>query len=151
MFSSHVLLLTSPPNPPLSCPDPSPSQAHLIVLVKLPQLPLRLLLALCSCEQAATMYVIATCRSSRFQRQCGAGKDNAQDGPCIRLQSWSAHVSDLFPPSARAHRTMRFGSTAKILAKCRLKYYRISECIGSACCQQLHAVQNDTRKRLYIR
>ena len=24
--------------------------------------------------------------------------------------------------------TMRFGSTAKVLAKCMLKYYRISEC-----------------------
>ena len=23
---------------------------------------------------------------------------------------------------------MRFGSTAKVLAKCKLKYYRISEC-----------------------
>ncbi len=26
--------------------------------------------------------------------------------------------------------TMRFGSTAKVLAKCKLKYYRISECRG---------------------
>ena len=25
--------------------------------------------------------------------------------------------------------TMRFGSTAKVLAKCMLKYYRLSECI----------------------
>ena len=25
---------------------------------------------------------------------------------------------------------MRFGSTAKVLAKCMLKYYRISECCG---------------------
>ena len=24
--------------------------------------------------------------------------------------------------------TMRFGSTAKVLLKCKLKYYRISEC-----------------------
>ena len=24
--------------------------------------------------------------------------------------------------------TMRFGSTAKVLAECELKYYRISEC-----------------------
>ena len=30
------------------------------------------------------------------------------------------------------HCTMRFGSTAKVLAKCRLKYYRFSECIGWA-------------------
>ena len=29
-------------------------------------------------------------------------------------------------------RTMRFGSTAKVLAKCMLKYYRIPECLGSA-------------------
>ena len=26
---------------------------------------------------------------------------------------------------------MRFGSTAKVLLKCKLKYYRISECGGS--------------------
>ena len=26
--------------------------------------------------------------------------------------------------------TMRFASTAKVLAKCKLKYYRISECVG---------------------
>ncbi len=25
---------------------------------------------------------------------------------------------------------MRFGSTAKVLAKCMLKYYRISECVA---------------------
>ena len=25
--------------------------------------------------------------------------------------------------------TMRFGSTAKVLLKCKLKYYRISECL----------------------
>ena len=25
---------------------------------------------------------------------------------------------------------MRFGSTAKVLAKCKLKYYRISECVA---------------------
>ncbi len=27
---------------------------------------------------------------------------------------------------------MRFGSTAKVLAKCKLKYYRISECLQGA-------------------
>ncbi len=27
--------------------------------------------------------------------------------------------------------TMRFGSTAKVLAECELKYYRILECAGS--------------------
>ena len=26
--------------------------------------------------------------------------------------------------------TMRFGSTAKVLLKCKLKYYRISECVA---------------------
>ena len=26
---------------------------------------------------------------------------------------------------------MRFGSTAKVLLKCKLKYYRISECPGA--------------------
>ena len=28
------------------------------------------------------------------------------------------------------HDNMRFGSTAKVLAKCRLEYYSISECIA---------------------
>ena len=28
--------------------------------------------------------------------------------------------------------TMGLGSTAKVLAKCKLKYYRISECLGYA-------------------
>ena len=28
------------------------------------------------------------------------------------------------------HCTMRFGSTAKVLLKCKLKYYSISECTG---------------------
>ena len=27
------------------------------------------------------------------------------------------------------HVTVRFGSTAKVLAECKLKYYRISECM----------------------
>ena len=30
--------------------------------------------------------------------------------------------------------TMRFGSTAKVLLKCKLKYYRISECGGVRAC-----------------
>ena len=30
---------------------------------------------------------------------------------------------------AGPYRTMRFGSTAKVLLKCKLKYYRISECV----------------------
>ncbi len=39
-------------------------------------------------------------------------------------------------PELRCHEdaepcgTMRFGSTAKVLLKCKLKYYRISECAG---------------------
>ena len=33
--------------------------------------------------------------------------------------------------SLRACRTMRFGSTAKVPLKCKLKYYRISECVAS--------------------
>ena len=31
---------------------------------------------------------------------------------------------------------MRFGSTAKVLLKCKLKYYRISEWFGMACVQR---------------
>ena len=33
------------------------------------------------------------------------------------------------PALSRAHGTMRFGSAAKVLLKCKLKYYRISECM----------------------
>ena len=33
--------------------------------------------------------------------------------------------------SCTAHHTVRFESTAKVLAECKLKYYRISECIRS--------------------
>ena len=48
-------------------------------------------------------------------------------------------VSCLFPLSGQPHetatsavsRTMRFGSTAKVLANCKLEYYRISECPGT--------------------
>ena len=29
--------------------------------------------------------------------------------------------------TSKRHHTMRFGSTAKVLAECKLKYYRISE------------------------
>ena len=32
--------------------------------------------------------------------------------------------------TSASHHTMRFGSAAKVLLKCKLKYYRISECIS---------------------
>ena len=35
--------------------------------------------------------------------------------------------SPRLPPCPHLH-TMRFGGTAKVLLKCKLKYYRISEC-----------------------
>ena len=34
-------------------------------------------------------------------------------------------------------RTVKFGSTAKVLAKCKLTYYRISECSGSVIAWQV--------------
>ena len=37
--------------------------------------------------------------------------------------------------AARDRCTMRFGSTAKVLLKCKLKYYRISECGGRDVCK----------------
>ena len=43
------------------------------------------------------------------------------------LQQGCLHV-DPVDPQAGMLRTMRFGSTAKLLAECKLKYYRISEC-----------------------
>ena len=35
---------------------------------------------------------------------------------------------DCTTPPPPLPRTMRFGSTAKVLLKCKFKYYRISEC-----------------------
>ena len=45
--------------------------------------------------------------------------------PILRrvLSTASSFLSNL------RHGTMRFGSTAKVLLKCKLKYYRISECM----------------------
>ncbi len=40
--------------------------------------------------------------------------------PLLRFASWAIG----------SFRTMRFGRTAKVLAECKLKYYRISECSG---------------------
>ena len=34
------------------------------------------------------------------------------------------------PTDIRVRCTMRFGSTAKVPANCKLEYYRISECVG---------------------
>ena len=47
------------------------------------------------------------------------------------LQSFQPLCHPYQPVSAcgiTPHLTMRFGSTAKVLLKCKLKYYRISEC-----------------------
>ena len=38
------------------------------------------------------------------------------------------HRGKMRSPFSSCHCTMRFGSTAKVLLKCKLKYYRISEC-----------------------
>ena len=42
-------------------------------------------------------------------------------------------------------RTMRFGSTAKVLAKCMLKSHRISECSGSSLYLKGHTAQRHDR------
>ena len=39
-------------------------------------------------------------------------------------------ISQAFKEPQTDPRTMRFGSIAKVLAKYKLKYYRISECLG---------------------
>ena len=44
------------------------------------------------------------------------------DDPYYRLDTSSVDIMSTV-------RTMRFGSTAKVLLKCKLKYYRISECV----------------------
>ncbi len=42
------------------------------------------------------------------------------------LRQQNVQHSDTLPPEHQL--TMRFGSTAEVLLKCKLKYYRISEC-----------------------
>ena len=46
-----------------------------------------------------------------------------QASPC-----WSCSLLKAGNQTLTALGTMRFGSTAKVLLKCKLKYYRISEC-----------------------
>ena len=46
-------------------------------------------------------------------RQC-------ENSPLDYVRTWTCCIAPT--------RTMRFGSTAKVLLKCKLKYYRISEC-----------------------
>ena len=68
------------------------------------------------------------------KRICDLGFDLSQSFPAFQmasgaLQLFQAQVacgSDSSPLPC----TMRFGSTAKVLLKCNLKYYRISECLG---------------------
>ena len=52
-------------------------------------------------------------------------------GPEIVASAACSDSSDCSRMCSRPHGTMRFGSTAKVLAKCKLKYYRISECMVS--------------------
>ena len=47
-----------------------------------------------------------------------------------------AHDNKLSVRRLRGQLTLRFGSTAKVLLKCKLKYYRISEC---SCLQHVRA------------
>ncbi len=54
----------------------------------------------------------------------------------------------LQPHMATFRHAMRFGSTAKVLAKCMLKYYRISEsssCLHGQRAQNIVASQEDTK------
>ena len=59
----------------------------------------------------------------------GAGNSYRGQPSHISLSSepspWPHHSASLLP---KHWCTMRFGSTAKVLLKCKLKYYRISEC-----------------------
>ena len=49
---------------------------------------------------------------------------------CTLTDPWVANRNDGLPRRV----TMRFGSTAKVLLKCKLKYYRISECVCLLSC-----------------
>ena len=55
---------------------------------------------------------------------CSAGSE-LQDSPGSPPVKLAALTDLLIVPNAR--HTMRFGSTAKVLAECKFKYYRISE------------------------
>ena len=47
---------------------------------------------------------------------------------CQQLSCGSVPHIHLQCGAGQCQHTMRFGSTAKVLLKCKLKYYRISEC-----------------------
>ena len=51
---------------------------------------------------------------------------------CLRLAAAPAHQRQ------DEHCTMRFGSTAIVLLKCKLEYYRISECTGHIGTMPMH-------------
>ena len=73
--------------------------------------------------------------------RCHAGRSSNPQEVARDLLLASMACSLRFFWSQDRHRripggTMRFGSTAKVLAKCKLKYYRISECGG---CRLLHS------------
>ena len=52
-----------------------------------------------------------------------------QASPC-----WSCSLLKAGNQTLTALGTMRFGSTAKVLLKCKLKYYKISECLALTQC-----------------
>ena len=59
------------------------------------------------------------------------GRSAAQSTILSRLlEELIHHSKPEVKSSVHQHSTMRFGSTAKVLLKCKLKYYRISECTG---------------------
>ena len=45
---------------------------------------------------------------------------------------------------------MRFGRTVKVLAKCKLKYYRISECAWDPCSCQQQQTESDSGSTSFL-
>ena len=65
-----------------------------------------------------------------------------------RLSQHSSTAMSAETTTGEGRSTMRFGSTAKVLLKCKLKYYRISECAakpGMTCCCQCPQARHFSR------
>ena len=69
-----------------------------------------------------------------WPRKEGGGEPWDEGGGGVGGHFWSAcRMIGYHLPALAGRSTMRFGSTAKVLLKCKLKYYRISECAAHAC------------------
>ncbi len=93
-----------------------------------------------SCKRYAILFAVShmqgMCHSGRFPRAAGrpAGHPVSCKGlaPSLLPLEFALPSTQSKEPFA-SRVTMRFGNAAKVLANCKLKYYRISECVCCSC------------------